>query len=476
MYKKCRLLIALVIVLLIYEYSRISSENGRVDQDGEFNLPTNKVRVYNDSEWILNGNVLQYSSIVIVNGSILEIDSLVVITESDISHKDLMCLVYQPSTSKDRSMVYSIDSSESIRLYDSMFNVKCATNEIDWINGQLSVAIVSTKSTRSSKTLFTQIARVFEKGRPKLKSVYLCSILNDEPSYYELSQWILLNKYLGIGQIKLTATSISQFETGLVNKLLKQNKGYLQARLIKQDVNEFCALFDSTNCVEQFGKMFTDSFHLQVVIYNECLLIARNNYEYMANYDPGSELIFPRRFRTDYPQLALNHLRVNYTTDCNSFYKDHQTELMRTNTEHDSMYEYVQRLIKVQNVDDTKLGYFYFKRFQMSDSAFESISLLRNLSTCLVEVNKLPTRIESKWTHLFLVDTNQPIGKSLFKTDSVLSITRHNAFLLKPGKEKIAVRTEFGHVGLFSDDFNEKGHELDLELLYYLVKLFSRTI
>lgn len=352
----------------IYKPNRIPSDNE------ENNFPT--------KEWIVNGIVTQYSSLISLNESNhLEIESLVFVNinrkDENLLNETLQCLIKKD----DVYMVLNQTELHGIRIMPTkyglrrLWRVRCVLNETEH-NFNLENFYVSIIDSRDHPKLVEKFnlflfhkPEFFSRIVPKIKSVANCvHMINnlDEHKLQKLLNWIKIQKEIGLHKIKLYFHLVPR---EIIDKVLKQNENFIEIVNHKTNFSDVCKwqikkLEENPNsedynrtykyCAESFKKFF-DLQDLYVknsherVCSNDCYSNFKYVYEYVGNYD-FDEFIFPRNFSKNY---FLN-LTLNSKAKCRSVREVAQKQ---SQINYD-LYSYIKKL---QNVYGKNIAYFQFE-------------------------------------------------------------------------------------------------------------------
>lgn len=343
----------------------------------------NTTNVFPTQNWIVNSQILQFSSVVSLFGnSSIEIESIILVNyDNQIkAHENISCLLKVDtflfiSKSYDDLLEHGITGNKYGN--PALFKIKCHFRSKIFtqnLTDNIHVAIIDTRNYMNIKENISNILfhkpRVFFRHKPKKQAVINCvhmvSNLDTNKKYLKLTNWIRIQKEIGFSKIQLYLYNIGSLRT---NELRKEfGEEFLNLIEYKANYNNLCAwqmnkckqypdsLFYKNlmrYCSESFRIYFDISddmvknFHERLCT-NDCLLNSKYKYEYLTNYD-FDEIIFPRKFNLKYHLMES----VNENSSCLSYKKeldDEKTEF--------KIYDYIR---KINNFYGDKIAYFHFE-------------------------------------------------------------------------------------------------------------------
>lgn len=452
---------------------------------------------FENNKWLFNQNILQFSTVytVLDNDKIL-VESLVLSLSNDLdNHKSkIRCGISSDLTDLSLFRPYEI-----VRLVDVLFHVKCKVRlQANWTSRTLIYSSVIDIRDTLRSVINTQLAKFYSSRVEKVKSVYECSGTIrkvNEQLYQSTLTWIKMLKRAGYARVKLISTDFKN--NSFLNKLQASSPDFVDIEEYEMNVSVICASMarsmpDRALCERTYKHRFElnwngDNYVHEMTIFHTCFLHAKYQYEYIAMMDPD-EFVLPRSVNNKPRELTCGGTQ-------------------RTTRSY-NIYSYLEDLIKVLRIDRSKLGYFYFDNYLFLprfDEMIKRVNRLNhvelNLANPLNQADKIylseldrlynissvclssrVSGVERKWKRIFTTRVHKPPGKSIFKTDSIVSVLHHYAHYTKPGKIRVNVPSKYGFLSHIRDlDYGEweKSFEsiqewmIDLEYAIFLVNMFA---
>jgi hypothetical protein len=364
--------------------------------------------------WLLNQNVLQYSTIVRLvrdpstSGNVVEIESLILFdmaTGADTaswipSYRSFFetkrCLVkFSRSTGNKNYELFLIKYDELVMIEDRIYRIKCLVRlnaELELISGQIinrvQVAIVDIKHYNNEQvekelpafnTIFFHRSNVIKNiesscrnssSRGKIKSatincVHTVREINTEQKYRQTKNWLQINKLIGVDRVRFCRLVDNDNETdNNIQKLIKHFGGrFVEVTKYQSNTQNVCENLANiikeskkwtSQCMERIEKTF-DMFGIhEKMCANDCFQNYKHNYKYLTNYDID-EFIFPRQFNKNHfhelSERELTAVVLNFNKQKSNFSICGSGSLIS---------DFIQRLV---NLYGTRVAYFHFENF-----------------------------------------------------------------------------------------------------------------
>jgi len=489
--------------------------------------------IIDKNEWVVQYDIAQYSSILVeqLDGSI-DIEALFFHSHSkkiDYIRKNVKCLILMPRKSGDNQtnmmnliepfQVLTIDAEASIWL------IKCKIEKVESIHLRSSVAIIDKNKFENSNSLSlikTQNPSIFKRSIPKKKQIAQCVHFMyglNEKRIQNLVEWIFIQRKLNIAKIRLYFNDVPDSDY-VINKIREANndKTFVEIIQYRNKLQEFCRIKDNTpkelsdtSIDEDCKKIFNTTFSLsnqkhEKINTNDCYLNFKYEYEYTSNYDID-EFVFPRLVQTSDQIKLFDSVRQSKNKTCFPM-KTNKSELIKYDLYNYTKYlhnllggssvAYLQfyntfMLLEFRNLLENILKYTTGNTIQypkdnrtdslkITDSSKKLIDDFKQmipLVDCLNETNKITMSSDfykSKWNNAYSLRSYSRLGKSIFVTDSTLTVNVHGADNVLSGTSVKSVPLNYGFVSHFRD-FLDVGYEakinsdfdiLKFDLEYYL--------
>ena len=335
--------------------------------------PLNKKLYYENSKWMYNSNIMQYSAYVIVKGeNSFQIESNFFLNYAT---ENIICLARLLRS--ERTLVLDVK-----RLYSTVSRIakkiSCELNinhneiRLDEIGIAVIIADEYSNDDQNGKFPYSminyQIPEIIEVREPRLPDVGLC-INYVSNAYQGIYNWVELHKQFKIAEIIMHDGSPEKSLKRLLNNKFDSN--FLNIRDYNLNYYEICESDQIKSFVKNFPtfssnymqtcKFFHQSWFAQIDPFdnhhnhlspNDCYSRLSYKYEFVALYDLD-ELIIPR----SYDPLQIIKSKEIY--ECEKKNK----LLINLNPISTSMYDYIKRVVKENfNYDISKLrsiGFFH---------------------------------------------------------------------------------------------------------------------
>ena len=493
-----------VFLALLYYMSFKVTESNKIRVSEFLSLSNITSYVFNSKSWIVNENVLQYSTILSSNNNILEIESITFFKERNIRviSEFSRCVINLDTVVNLIKVPSQVLKLEQTRF--DIYKVVCIIEPREYIGyniSQVTVAVINYQDFLgfNVEKLFFHQPKFIEKRIKKLNTTINCvhTLRNiNKKMHANIQNWIEINKLIGVAKIRIYAL---EYENVYLKEIKSKYTNYVE--IVEHEVNITKICFNLyrqrnthyENCIKKYGEYFklidkgdemTIGLHEKLCT-NDCLMDNKHVYQYLTNYDVD-EFILPRQFQTNYAErvdeLSLGCERVyekylnntsrlksfkinDYIQRLNTIYgKDvacfrFENHLFLNNNEY--LYDKINKLsltnknrkqyLTYEKNEFTKLRYSIEKP---ADIAYlEKLKKFDNITRCLnnVYVDRKTVNLVAKWKNYLTTLFNNRDGKTIFNTDFVDSINVHSAYLIKKEKKAIFVPTIYGYVSHMRD-------------------------
>jgi hypothetical protein len=347
------------------------------------------------TNWLLNQNILQYSTIarLVRHSTAIEIESLIMfdmLSQAEAasrlpSHKKLLetkrCLVKFNSSASDQDLfiikyeeLFLLELAAEYTIYRirCLFVLRNKHNARQIIN-HVHVAIVDLAHYRNlnsfNVTLFFHkpILILQNPGKSKIETstvncVHAVRQMN-ELRYKQTKNWLQINKLMGVGRVRLCRLIDYDNTTDFHVQNLVKHFGADFVEVVKYHMNpgHVCeklavhsgASFSWKNwCVQRIGVALNDFGVHEKMCANACFQNYKHIYKYLTNYDMD-EFIFPRRFdKNHFHELSERELDAAETQCVSSNKSNYINGGLISN--------YIQRLVQFYG---TRVAYFHFENY-----------------------------------------------------------------------------------------------------------------
>lgn len=480
---------------------------------------------FKSNNFIVNGKVTQYSSILYVksNSKYIQLETLNYIR--DYRSNQLKCLLNdgQSYYLVPISNILSISLMQTKYNVNQLYKISCKLEkQIENLN-QLSIALIDKQDFEEKKNQTKYV--LFQKPIIlKLNDTKKKNIVNCVHSIYNLSSskksklinWLKFMKKTGYDKVVLYFVDnhndffkILGQKFGLFiqiyghniteNEICKWHKQ--KTELFHQDSQyksllDWCLLSMKINL--DINDEMTKNTHERLHS-NDCLMKNLHEYQYISNYD-FDEFIFPRSFYTDHIR-NINKTKVCYKNNNKSFIKiyDFIENLEKKYGKKVAYYQFenVNMLGKHEIIrkallsNNTKFIDYSFSKTHLNftinnlldKNLFQSFQQSISLFDCMNKTIYKNTNLDSKWNNYIAASINNRAGKSIYNTDYTLSYNQHFAWTISNGSKKVSIPLSIGYVNHFRDsdlffnrEYSLKNLFLDWEyynFLWYNEHIFS---
>jgi hypothetical protein len=470
--------------------------------------------------WILNGNVLQFGTIMSLRkDQKVEIEAMIASVGIDLAQdatfiKFIIKLNSQTVIIKDITLTHVARCLLTNEEYANVVDNKIAVGLIDIREYQPS------KRGRNPR-IYGRSPEFFDQNIPKLQAMLLCacSVRDIKDHVVEhIVTWARINKLFGVHKVQVY--SVDNQSPGY-HKLKHDFSDLLEVYGYEQNVTELCRIHNASNqtaCVSKYGQFFyrgKTNFAHEDLLMKYCYLRSMYTYQYVSNLD-HDELIMPRRFSIyDHQDNVANSL-ISKKENCDTIAKNLTAEnhiynineyllsLQRAHGERVSSFRFANFVFMTKvndmfadmfaNPNSTK---FTYKDMRLKNPIqdrkdleyFEQLKSNKNLTDCIYEklLSKTLTGANQKYTNVIAkyMKMNQ---KCVFNTDWVESISAHGIRVAKENTILVDVPVARGVLSHFRDHDYEYLDNVafyypaqsirdwvgDLEFFSFLVKHFSK--
>lgn len=371
--KKKRYLLSTVFFISIYlMYENYSQKNDEyffyINYQSKFINNSEEINLNN--EWIVNANIVQYSSYAIsIKPNVLKIDVLALINYNvnDLSIlRQNMKIIAKIKQNDYKIQIINIENILRIpfmktnAIPNTLWRFSCKlslnTNEIN--NNHLLIALIDQnefKNELSLENIKYQKPTYINGMKEKIKGVAHCvhMLRNVNGDRVErLFNWLDMQFRIGISEISLYIHNVDIEILNLIKQNYEGDKVKLkyhktdfnnvcksEIRLYNKDSKSVLYKFMHDYCLKAYNTHFNLSNDLvsnahERINTNDCFLNYKYQYEYVTNYD-FDEIIFPRKFDV-YETSSVENAFKN----CNQSIIEKSSAINKTY----NIYEYANRL------------------------------------------------------------------------------------------------------------------------------------
>jgi hypothetical protein len=453
---------------------------GKHDLLGKFT-----VVAFNTENWIFNGNLLQYATIMSQTlQGLVEIEAMVETVNGLNLLKDnkfLKCLVIlneQASVLKD---VIGVVKSKA-------FNVKCnlnATEYADVFNNKITVSVIDIREFKPRKkwlTLYGKKAFYVERKAKKKPSLINCALYNSTRNitkdlYERLSAWVAINRELGLHKLQVYSFDT---ESEYAKKLKKVYPGYFEFIGYETNITRLCSAHVSMNrkkCVENYQGFFESMNHAEFAL-NGCYLNSKYKFKYMSFYG-FDRFIFPRNKTLEYEQQFSKLLDKEFVdNDCTQVYQNHLDRKEPKKSNH-KITQFILDLEKQHGENITRFhirNALFFTDRPKKSSASKRFLNIEYFSDC-VYTKHLANRPLNTFGKFVAEKAHMKSSEQILNLDLIENVPREDFLVAYQSSNIVEVDVNFGLVNIYSekdDLIANKSNEwlVDIEYLYFLLGLF----
>jgi hypothetical protein len=452
-------------------------------------LKQKDIKINHVNEWIINGNITQYSSYILTEEGFFKnyyyIEAFVILTR-ELESKNINLLEYLKCFYKTEKGIIQKSNATYLKKI-SFMNVKGFPKKLHRINCKIqinntsfvTVAIISENEFGKDKIpedyIEFQEPRVkkIDKEDSLRNGVAHCVHLlrNVEGSRSKrLFDWIEMQKRIGISEISLYTYNVSNEVVDRLNK--KYSNGYVKIVKYLTKYEDVCRIpvlnFEKNResaihenllniCKNAYSYHFDMSDDLVMNTHerintNDCFFNYKYDYKYVTTYDID-ELILPRHYKLDYHNdnefncENTTYPRLNY-----NIFK-FADDLFKKHSNRPSCIEF-ENVVFFSN-DDLHLlnftSYLYNNSAISNELSIQSIDkkvsyvldsldyikTLKskiNLAFCLIKNSTINSSFDILWNRVFATLMNMRNGKSIFNTDNTEGINQHYTDIAKSNK------------------------------------------
>jgi hypothetical protein len=393
--KNFRRLLALVFFYILY-YTYNSGE-----KNYSIYLNESRNNIVN-AEWIINRNVMQYSSFMLVDNTVSVVQMEYLVLFNDVHwylyyYYNVRCLaIYKPS---QKLYIYRVDRIARTEFMDIddkkryLWKIRCKSDiNFDSLSTDWRLALVdqndfdlhdssaSNEKLNSNYVIF-QVPRVYDISKSKKPAIVHCIHWLRDLNQVRLAQflnWLSIQKQIGVDTVRVYSPNMN---TETKDKIYEQfSKDFIQIVHYPVDYELVCAKHilnhqtqpnnalykqlhvECRNAFEQYFNLtraYTSNAHERINT-NDCYTHFQHDYEYVTNYDVD-ELIMPRTHKTRDTTIRV---------ECNQSFSNYSVQIKQIR-----LYDYVHML---------------FQKYTKSSTAslfFEHVLFISNLSVTIEPEN-----------------------------------------------------------------------------------------